>query len=127
VKDPSSRLKLEEYDYEVVYKRGSENRNADAHRRIHVTTPVSEDEDNKPRVSQGRSRIFREMHENPTGGHVRINRTYERIKLFVHWPGMKTEDYVRRYEICHKNKITQNEAKMALQNMTTPVVVWDVL
>jgi hypothetical protein len=45
VKDPSSRLlrwrlKLEEYDYEVIYKKGSENRNADALGRIHVTTPA---------------------------------------------------------------------------------------
>ena len=42
VKDPSSRLlrwrlKLEEYQYEVVYKKGSSNANADALSRIHVT------------------------------------------------------------------------------------------
>ena len=41
VKDPSSRLlkwrlQLEEYDYSIVYKRGSSNTNADALSRIHV-------------------------------------------------------------------------------------------
>ena len=40
VKDPSSRLlrwrlKLEEYEYEVVYKKGSSNTNADTLSRIH--------------------------------------------------------------------------------------------
>jgi hypothetical protein len=38
VKDPSSRLlrwrlKLEEYDYEILYKKGALNTNADAHKR----------------------------------------------------------------------------------------------
>jgi hypothetical protein len=47
VKDPNSRLfkwrlKLEEYEYNIVYKRGSSNINADALIRIHVadTTPT---------------------------------------------------------------------------------------
>jgi hypothetical protein len=37
------------------------------------------------------------MHENPTGGLLGMNRTYERIKRFVSWPGMKQEieDYVK--------------------------------
>jgi hypothetical protein len=42
----------------------------------------SENEDDKPRVSQeDKTRILKEMHENPTGGHLGMNRTYERIKL----------------------------------------------
>jgi hypothetical protein len=124
VKDPSSRLlkwrlKLEEYDYEVAYKIGSENRNADALSRIHVTTPVSKDEDNKPRWSQeDKTRILREMHENPTGGHLGMNRTHERIKLFVTWSGMKQEieDYVRRCEICQKNKINKIRPKCSCRS-----------
>lgn len=71
VKDPSSRrlrwrLRLEEYDYEVIYKKGSENKNSNALSRIHVTTPAWENEDNKPTVSQeDKARFLREMHENP--------------------------------------------------------------
>jgi hypothetical protein len=41
IKDPGSRLlrlriKLEEYNYEIVYKKGALNTNADASSRIHV-------------------------------------------------------------------------------------------
>jgi len=49
VKDPSSRLlrwrlKLEEYDYDIVYKPGVRNTNADALSRITMTSisPVAE-------------------------------------------------------------------------------------
>jgi len=49
VKDPSSRLlrwrlQLEEYDYDIVYKPGTRNTNADALSRINVTEikPVTE-------------------------------------------------------------------------------------
>jgi hypothetical protein len=45
--------------------------------RICVTTPVSENEDNKPTVSQeDKARTLKEMHENLTGGHLEMNRTY---------------------------------------------------
>jgi hypothetical protein len=55
VKDPRSRLlrwrlKLEEYGYEVVYKRGSSITNADALSRIHIaeTSPINTVETNPP-------------------------------------------------------------------------------
>jgi hypothetical protein len=123
VKDPSLRLlrwrlKLEEYDYNIVYKRGSSNTNADTLSRIHVaeTTPSEQEE----------LKIFHEMHMKPMGGHLGMNKTYERMKLFINWPGMKQEieDYVKKCEICQKNKITQHKIKMPLQ-ITTPEVVWE--
>jgi hypothetical protein len=50
IKDPSSRLlrwrlKLEEYEYEVVHKKGSNNTNADALSRIHVTECYTDSHD----------------------------------------------------------------------------------
>jgi hypothetical protein len=59
MKDPSSRpirwrSKLEECEYNIVYKRGSSNTNADAVSRIDVaeTTPTE----------QEKLKIFQEMH-----------------------------------------------------------------
>jgi hypothetical protein len=133
VKDSSSRLlrwrlKLEEYDYEVIYKKGSENKNADALSRIHTAAPVFKNNLEQQEISQeDRLKILKEMHEKPTGGHLGMNRTYDRIKLFTSWPGMKQEieDSIKRCEICQKNKITQNKTKMPLQITTTPDVVWE--
>jgi hypothetical protein len=70
--------------------------------------------------------MFQEMHEKPTGGHLGMNRTYDRIKLLITWPGMKQEleEYIRNCETCQKNKITLNKTKMPLQITTTPDVVW---
>jgi hypothetical protein len=133
VKDPSSRLlrwrlKLEEYQYEVVYKKGSNNTNADALSRIHVTEDCTNKQTTDPGpTEEEKLAIFREMHDNPLGGHLGMNRTYDRVKLFITWPGMKQEleEYIRRCETCQKNKITQNKTKLPMTITTTPELVWE--
>jgi hypothetical protein len=67
------------------------------------------------------------MHEKPTGGHLGMNRTYDRTNLFITWPGIKREleEYIQHCEICQKNKIAQNKTKMPLQITSTPEVVWE--
>jgi hypothetical protein len=49
------------------------------------------------------------------------------MKLFTSWPGMKheLEDYIKRRDICQRNKITQNKTKLPMKVTTTPEVVWD--
>jgi len=89
VKDPSSRLlrwrlKLEEYQYEVVYKKGSNNTNPDALSRIHMTENCTDKQatESGP-TKEERLAIFRKMHDNPLG-HLGMNRTYDRVKLLPH-------------------------------------------
>ena len=62
-----------------------------------------------------------------------MNRTYERIRLYTSWPGMKQEieDYIRQRDVCQKNKITQRKTKLPLQITDTPdsgkIVAWTLL
>ena len=67
VKDPSSRLlrwrlKLEEYDYHIVYKPGIRNTNADALSRINTAETCS------VLTEEEKRKILQEFHEQPIGG-----------------------------------------------------------
>jgi hypothetical protein len=102
VKDPSSRLLgwkflLEEYDYQIKYKPGEQNTNADSLSRYPVLLIKAEE-----LTPDRKNRIIKEMHSDPVGGHQGINRTVATIKLYTSWPNM-TEDvdsYIRTCEIC---------------------------
>jgi hypothetical protein len=69
---------------------------------------------------------FLQEFQQPTGGHLGMDRTFERIKLYTSWPGMKqeTETYVKHHGICQRNKITQKKTNLLLHLMDTPEVVW---
>jgi len=72
VKDPGSRLlrwriKLAEYDYEIVYKPGVQNSNADALSRIGALAEESGDSDEID--SDTKSKILQENHDSILGGH----------------------------------------------------------
>ena len=50
-------------------------------------------------TSKGKQRkMLKEKHECPVGGHQGVQRTYDRLKLYVTWPGMfqDVEDYVTK-------------------------------
>ena len=83
---------MEEYEYEVKYKKGFINTNADALSRIYVTENCTDGQDYKLELTRDEKlAIFLDMHDNPLGGHLRRNRTYDRLKLFITWPGTKQE------------------------------------
>ena len=76
-------------------------------------------------TEEERRNILQEFYEQPTGGYLGMNRTFERIKLCTSWPGTKQqiEDYIKHCDICHKNKMTQKKTKLPLQITDTPEVV----
>jgi hypothetical protein len=53
------------------------------------------------------NKILKEMHECPIGGHQGGQRTYERLKLYVTWPGMfqDVENYYKNCEICQNKNL----------------------
>ena len=116
VKDPSSRLlrwrlKLEEYNYQVLYKPGVRNTNADALSRI--TTPKVNHvvKDNSEISSEERKKMLQEFHVEPLGGHLGMNRTFDRIKLYMSCSGMKydIEEYIRKCEDCQGKNYTEKD------------------
>ncbi|XP_046393726.1 uncharacterized protein LOC124161448 [Ischnura elegans] len=136
VKDPSSRLmrwriKMEEYDYEIIYKKGKLNSNADALSRIwaiEASENESSEVETREQISKERKEeILREIHDSPVGGHQGMNRTYERVKLYHKWPGMKSdvEKYIRSCDKCQKNKLTKPKTKMPMVITQTPETVFE--
>jgi transposase InsO family protein len=126
VKNPSSRLLrwrllLEEFDYLVEYKAVKKNVNADALSRnpVVLTTMITSKEKQQ--------KILQEMHECPIGGHQGVQRTYDRLKLYVTWPGMyhDVEKYVTHCKTCLKNKFTAPCIKAPFQETDTQFHPWD--
>ena len=88
VKDPGSRLlrwriMLEEYDYDIVYRKGALNTNADALSRINSLTAEKGAPENKhERVTdkETKTTILYEYHDSPVGGHRGMNKTFREIR-----------------------------------------------
>jgi hypothetical protein len=85
VKDPSSRLirwklLLEKYDYEILYREGQRNYNADSL----SCYPVQCLHVNVEEIPEERKqKIISEMHNCPIGGHQGVQRIIEHIKLYL--------------------------------------------
>ena len=128
VKDPSSRLLrwrllLEECDCTIAYKTGKRNVNADALSTNPAVMTILI-------TSKGKQqKILKEMHECPIGGHHGIQRTYDRLKLHVTWPGMfhDVEHYITRCKICQKNKFTGPYIQAPFQETDTQFQLWEKL
>jgi hypothetical protein len=125
------KLKLEEFDYTIIYKKGKENCNSDGLSRMYTATTEdagaaltsgtgAEEEMGRPETlnaedgksekakfknanltEKEKSEILKELHERPIGGHVGMNRTYKRLKQYVSWEGMK-EDVETFIRKCEK-------------------------
>jgi hypothetical protein len=129
VKDPSSRLMrwkllLEEYDYEIQYRAGVRNCNADSLSRY----PVQCLNVNVEEITQERKqRIIEEMHNCPIGGHQGVQRTIGRIKLYLSWPGLDQDvtQYIKGCKTCQMNKETHHSIKLPLTITDTKTTPWD--
>ena len=129
VKEPGSRLlrwriKLEEYDYEIVFKRGVANTNADALSRVSQVAAVTRETETKRQLvrdEETKNTILYEYHDSPIGGHRRMNRTVREIRKRYEWPNMKheIEGYVKKCHSCQENKTLGPRHKAPMEITTT--------
>jgi transcription elongation factor Elf1 len=118
------KLLLEEYNYEIQYRPGERNCNADCLSKypIHCLNINTED------ISKERKqKIISEMHNCPIGGHQGIQRTIQRIKLYLSWPVLDQDvtQYIKRCKICQLNKETRLDIKLPLTTTDTKATPWE--
>jgi hypothetical protein len=146
--DPSSRimrlkLKLEEFEYTIVYEKGSGNSNSDGLSRMYtgteenkcvrIVTEENYDDGESERVldkklsGKEKLEILKELQESPIGGHDAVNKTYKRLKHFISWEGMKrdVEECIQKCEECQKNKMTQCHTRLPLSITDNPSTVFE--
>jgi transcription elongation factor Elf1 len=129
VKDPSSKLMrwkllLVEYDYEIRYRAGVRNCNANSLSRY----PVQCLNVNAKEIAEERKqKIIAEMHNCPIGGHQGIQRTIERIKLYLSWPGIDQDvtQYIKECKTCQLNTETRHNIKLPLAIADTKTYPWE--
>jgi hypothetical protein len=126
IKDPGSRLlrwriKLEEYDYEIIYKKGTSNTNADALSRISKIVVENKGQPQLEISDELKRQILYEYDDAPLGGHRGMNKTYTAIKNKYSWPNMKQEieEYVRKCKSCQVNKVLGPQRKVPMEITTT--------
>jgi hypothetical protein len=120
VKDTGSRLlwwriQLAEYDYEITYRRGSQNTNTDTRSRI---GSVSKEDDRSDEFDEDRKRqVLYEFHDPSVGGHRGMNKTSCVIKSQYYWPNMRREvkEYVKQCRSCQVNKMLTSKHKAPME------------
>jgi hypothetical protein len=124
VKDSGSRLlrwriQLEEYDYEIVYKPGKQNANADALSRI---STLEREDCTLGKVDDDlKTKILHENHVSALGGHRGMNKTYEAIRRHYQWPNMngEVEEDVKSCVKCQMNKTLRPKGKAPMEITST--------
>lgn len=121
--NPSSRLMrwrllMEEYDYKVIYKKGSLNCNADSLSRMYNVSNI-----NINNVSESEKLdILKEFHSSLAAGHKSCEATYKKIiNNGISWEHMHkdVEDFVKKCESCQKNKLYR-KSKLPMVITDTP-------
>ncbi|CAJ2641256.1 hypothetical protein L195_g033199 [Trifolium pratense] len=140
--------KLMGYDFEIVYKQGKLNKGADALSRMYesmeIKTMCSQirwvpEEQIKAEMLKMKRRLvisnksvliptlLEEFHSTPKGGDSGFYKTYRRIAASVYWIGMKStiQEYVRKCDICQRQKYMASSPGGLLQPLPIPEQVWE--
>jgi hypothetical protein len=82
-------VEVSERDVEVV---------AERHRETEGINENADSSDVKYRKLSDKEKlgILKEMHESPIGGHIGMNRMYQRLKQHINWEGMKEDREIHK-------------------------------
>lgn len=74
-----------------------------------------------------RQQILAQFHDSVLGGHSRIATTYQRLKQYFHWPGLKgsAEAFVKECGVCAQNKSDTRPYAGLLHPLPIPTQVWE--
>ncbi|GJX25621.1 retrotransposon-related protein [Tanacetum coccineum] len=140
--------KLLGYDYEISYKKGSENYVVDALSRIsndselcslvlnHTYTGTKYTWTNGELRRKGklvigsddqlRKTLVTYFHFDPIGGHSGVQVTLQKLGTVLYWRGMKkfTKKFVSECDVCQRNKPDLSASPGYLQPLPIPTKVW---
>ncbi|GKE03883.1 retrotransposon-related protein [Tanacetum coccineum] len=104
--------KLIGFDYEILYKQGSENQAANALSRI-------------PTSAQLLTMVLSTI-SNPSGGHSGVQATLKRITGICYWRKLRQQVkvFVAIYKVCQANKPDLSAYPGLLQPLPIPKLVW---
>ena len=114
---------MEEYNYEVVYRKGALNANADALSTKVLTGEKEASGKEREWVADEETKATKlyEYHDSTAGGHRGMNKTFREISKVYEWPNMKREmeKYVRRCKSCQMNKSLGPCSRASMEITTT--------
>jgi hypothetical protein len=70
--------------------------------------------------------VLSELHATPTVGHSRFTKTYDRIKRYFFWDGMKQDihNFVIECDVCQCNKGETIKSPGTLKPLLIPPAIW---
>jgi hypothetical protein len=76
--------------------------------------------------SKLKSTILSELHDTPTTGHSGFTKTYDQVKRYLLWDGMKHDvhNFVAECDVCQRNKGETVKSHGTLQPLPIPPVIW---
>jgi hypothetical protein len=70
--------------------------------------------------------ILSELHATPTTGHAEFTKTYDRVKCYFLWDGMKQDvrNFVAECDVCQCNKGETTKSHGTLKPLLIPPAIW---
>ncbi|GJT91008.1 putative mitochondrial protein [Tanacetum coccineum] len=117
--------KLMGFDYEIMYKKGSENGAADALSRVN-TGEEKESGISGQYHDLAASCCYPHFHYDSNGGHSGIEATIQRIQGFCYWKKLRKQvkEFVSKCTVCQRSKPDLCAYPGLLQPLPIPTLIW---